>query len=73
MCDGCSLKETPACRERFYGIRVEHGKVTTCIDWRKQGVTQFSFGEFQESLDLRQGTPHDIKLSYQKMKALTEK
>ena|SRR3989338_7038548 len=42
MCNGCVLKGTSNCRERFYGIRVQHGYVRLCID-RHDEKTLYDF------------------------------
>jgi len=38
MCNDCILKGTSKCRERFYGIRVQHGYVRLCIDRHDEKV-----------------------------------
>jgi len=73
MCDDCDLKDTAQCRERFYGIRVEHGKVTLCIDRVTTGITSFSILEFLDQLDKNTGVPAFITQQYADMSKITEK
>ncbi len=73
MCDDCDLKDTPQCRERFYGIRVEHGKVTTCIDRMTAGITSFSILEFLDLLEKNTGVPVFIAQQYEDMRRVTDK
>lgn len=67
MCTSCLLKDTDGCRERFYGIRIEHGQVITCIDLQDAGMTRFGIGDFIRSLHERRGVPFDIQQVYQRM------
>ncbi|GEM_PF-2831342 len=73
MCDDCDFKDTSQCRERFYGIRVEHGKVTTCIDRVAAGITSFSILEFLDQLDKNTGVPTFISQQYADMHKTTDK
>ena len=65
MCKSCTKKDTPGCREHFYGVRVEGGGiVSTCIDVQTQGVTVFSQDEF---LSAKEGVPTAIAKQYAQM------
>lgn len=70
MCDPCPLIGASACRERFYGIRIEKGFVTTCIDRQDRGETVFSFGEFINLLELDKGIPAQIRRQYANVRDL---
>lgn len=73
MCHGCPLKGTPQCREHFYGVRIEHNQVTTCIDLNIPGKTSFAITEFIELLVADQGVPGFISGQYNAMRRFTEK
>jgi len=73
MCDPCDLRDTSDCRERFYGVRVEKGLVTTCIDKQEKGTTSFSFDEFINLLERNKGVPAEIRTQYEAMSRMTEK
>lgn len=63
MCGDCPLKSTDLCRERFYGVRVQANRVTTCIDKDIPGVTNFTSEEF---LDFEAPVPLRILATYLK-------
>lgn len=67
MCDHCNKKNTRYCREKFYGIRLEKGKVRTCIDLNKRGTTIFSQDEFISQIDEKDSIPRQILEQYQSM------
>lgn len=48
ICQNCELKGTNQCRERFYGIRVQHGHVRLCIDRHDKKVL-YDFRNFLEN------------------------
>lgn len=60
MCNGCRLKNTPKCREKFYGIRVQRGYVRLCIDRHDEKVLY----KFSEILNNKQGVLDDLKKQY---------
>lgn len=66
MCDECPLKGTADCRECFYGLRMEKGRVVTCIDV-KNTKTQFTFSEFLAGLTQPGTVPHQVMEQYRNM------
>jgi len=72
MCSACPLLGKKHCRERFYGLRIEHEKVTTCIDVQNQ-QTSFSFEEFLNKLSKNEGVPGEIREQYAAMRRFSEK
>lgn len=69
MCNPCELKDTPACRENFYGIRLEVGAdsqlmVRLCIDRTEPHETIFSVEEFLQLVSQEGSIPHAVLLSY---------
>ncbi len=71
MCNECEKKDTPGCREHFYGVRVEgEGRVSTCIDVQVPGVTVFSQEDF---LQAKSGVPVAIAKQYIEMEEELQK
>ena len=48
ICQNCELRNSSRCRERFYGIRVQHGHVRLCID-RHDKKALYDFKSFLEN------------------------
>jgi len=67
MCNGCALKNTEGCRERFYGIRVEPSKVRTCIDLNRENLTAFEAKEFLRQIHISGTVPEGIFKNYKEM------
>lgn len=64
MCASCDMRATDACRERFYGVRVEQGRVRTCIDREIQSVTVFEADDFLSQMGLPDSIPNAIYRQY---------
>jgi cyclic pyranopterin phosphate synthase len=62
-----NIKNTEQCRERFYGLRIERGWVTTCIDVSLVGVTRFDLQDFVSQLKERRGIPFAILQTYEQI------
>lgn len=72
MCGSCPLFGKQECKERFYGLRIEHGKVSTCIDVQNEH-TQFTHEEFLNQLSRNEGVASEIREQYAAMRRFSEK
>lgn len=72
MCNQCPLFGTQKCKERFYGLRIEHGSVSTCIDLQNEH-TQFTHQVFLDHLSKNEGIPGEIREQYSAMRRFAEK
>lgn len=64
MCNHCELRGSLACREKFYGVRVEKGRVRTCIDLDIDTRTTFDPDIFIAQLRIPGSIPHAIAQQY---------
>ncbi len=64
MCNNCSLRKTDSCRERFYGVRVEKGRIRTCIDRDIEGNTCFDAESFINLVQEPNSVPNAIAKQY---------
>jgi len=69
MCSACDLIHTSACRENFYGIRIEVSEtgellVRLCIDRTEMGVTVYKLRDFMDLISVAGTIPHSAIESY---------
>jgi organic radical activating enzyme len=65
MCGGCKKKNSIFCREKFYGVRIEPGKIRTCIDLDHKNITTFTPEDFISQIDIPGTVPGEIFAQYQ--------
>lgn len=68
MCGDCDAKYTPACRENFYGLRLEASndelRVRACIDKNIDELTTWSLDDFRSQMDRQDSVPHALMMQY---------
>lgn len=64
MCNNCAKKDTDFCRERFYGVRIEPGRVRTCIDYNHP-TTNFNSEDFLSQVTQEGTVPNAIMKQYE--------
>ncbi len=60
ICEGCVLSGTARCREKFYGLRVQHGQVRLCIDRHDEKVLY----DYKSIIENKHGVVTDLKKQY---------
>ena len=64
MCNGCAKQDTDACGGRFNGVRIEPGRVRTCIDLNLPQRTVFASEDFLCQLAVSGAVPFEIRKQY---------
>ena len=60
ICGACRLRNTPKCRERFYGVRIQRGHVRLCIDRHDEKILY----TFQDFLNNKNRVIDELKNQY---------